>query len=310
MEAPYMKDVTPSRQTSPEISAVLVSWNRKDLIVKAVESLLEQNYPALEIIVVDNGSTDGSQDLLRNLPEVQLIENKRNIGASAARNQGTRLARGDYIVYMDSDAELRTPGTLSTLVQYMEDNPDTAGASGIFFKDPELTELWCWSPCMDWEGNHDLQASLSQKPNPPVLTTCFVIFRHHALKEIGGFDEFFFYLYEDADVCYRLRKRGYRLYVDPKIQIFHHFAEPGRTRRGKIRYHYYHEKLRTYFVLKNWGTSRFLISWWKKVRNPLAFRRQFPYLPIICYVDIYWVRCVLLFLAYPYIRRRRYQKWI
>ena len=60
------------------------------------------------------------------------------------------------IVYMDP-TELRTREHCLTLVQYMEDNPDTAGASGIF-ADPELTELWCWSPCMDWEGNHDLQA--------------------------------------------------------------------------------------------------------------------------------------------------------
>jgi GT2 family glycosyltransferase len=295
---------------SPLISAVLVSWNRRELLQQAIRSLLEQQYPALEIIVVDNGSTDGSLEWLRQNPAIHRIENRRNIGASVARNQGTRAARGEFVLYMDSDAELRTPGALARLVQYMQDNPDTAGASGIFFSDPALTQLWCWSPCMDWEGNHDALASLSRKPNPPVLSTCFVLFRHRALREVGGFDEFFFYLYEDADLCDRLRKRGYRLHVDPEISILHHYAEPGRTRRGKINYHYYHEKLRTYFVLKNWGVHRFLTSWWSKVKSPLAFRRQFPYLPFVCYIDIYWLRCVVLFLSYPIIRRRRYQRWI
>jgi len=297
-------------QHCPSICAIIVSWNRKDLLQQAVWSLWEQRYPQLEVIVVDNGSTDGSAEWLRQQDAITLIENKRNVGASAARNQGTRQTSGDYIVYMDSDAVLKTPGGLQRLVDYLEANPDTAGMAGIYYKDEAMTELWCWSPCMDWEGNHDVEASMQAKPNPPVLSTCFCIFRRDVLVEIGGFDEFYPYLYEDADLCDRIRKQGYRLAVDPEVKILHYYAQPGRTQRGNINYHYYHERLRSYFVLKNWGVKRYFYSWWFKVRDPLGYRRRYEYLPWLCFFDIYWVRSVLLALAYPWVRRRREKKWV
>lgn len=297
-------------EKTPTLSAVIISWNRSHLLKQAIQSLHDQQYPNLEIIVVDNGSTDDSLDWLRANHDIHLIENKRNIGASAARNQGTRQANGDYIIYMDSDAAIITPHGLQRLVNYLKKNPDTAGIAGIYYTDPELTNLWCWSPCMDWEGNHDLPASLSPKPNPPVLSTCFAIFRHAVLKEIGGFDEFYPYLYEDADLSDRMRKCGYRLAVDPEVKILHHYAQPGRTKRGNIQYHYYHERLRTYFVLKNWGLKRFLQSWWSKVRRPRTYLQQFHYLPWICYIDIYWVRCLFLLGIFPWIRSRRAKRWI
>ena len=297
-------------KTFSRISAVLVNWNRDRLLQKAIDSLRVQEYPNLEIIVVDNGSTDGSLDWLRREPHLILIENSRNRGASAARNQGTRAATGDYILYMDSDAELRTEGGLTRLAAGLDEDPECAGIAGIYYSDKPLTRLWCWSPCMDWEGNHDLAGSLRPKDDPPVLSTCFALFRHAALREVGGFDEFFFYLYEDADLCERLRKKSYRLRVDPTIKILHHYAEPGRTKRGQIDYHYYHERLRMYFLLKNWGIRRFLASWWAKVRSPKQFFQQFPYMPLRYFIDIYFLRVFLYMLQYPYIRVRRKWRWL
>ncbi len=305
-----MNQESTSIERHPMISAVFVNWNRRELLQKAIQSIYHQNYKNIEIIVVDNGSTDDSIQWLGQQKEIQLIENEKNRGASAARNQGTRIAKGDYILYMDSDAELRTPGALQRLTNYMETHPDTAGVSGIYYSDEELRELWCWSPCMDWEGNHDLPASLTPKTDPPVLSTCFVLFRTAALEKTGGFDEFYFYLYEDADLCERLRKEGYRLHVDPSVKVYHRYADPGRTKRDEIGYHYYHERLRMYFVLKNWGLRRFIRSWWEKVRAPLFFFKQFPYLPLYCYIDIYYIRTVRMLLCYPLIRRRRKKKTI
>ena len=288
----------------------MVNWNRLPLLRKAIESLLNQNYPNLEIIVIDNGSTDGSQQWLRTENDIRLIENPCNQGASVARNQGTRVAEGDYVLYMDSDAELRSQGALQKLVDFMQEHSDVAGTSGIYYSDEALTKLWCWSPCMDWEGNHDLASSLQPKENPPVLSTCFVLFRKTALQEVGGFDEFYFYLYEDADLCERLRKRSYRLHVDPSVKIYHRYAEPGRTQRGNIEYHYYHERLRMYFLLKNWGVRRFLESWWNKIRSPFKFFKQFPYLTMFNYIDIYHLRVFYLLIKYPIVRFRRKRKWI
>ncbi len=296
--------------TPPRLSAILVSWNRRDYLEKAIQSLLNQQYNDLEIIVVDNGSTDGSLPWLRSREDLRLIENSANLGAAAARNQGLRAATGAYALFMDSDAELRTPGALDSLVQYLEEHPQTAGAAGIYYSDEEMKQLWCWSPCMDWTGNHDPAASLAAKPDPPVLSTCFSLYRLAALREIGGFDEYFFYLYEDADLCERLRKRGYALHVDPGVKILHHYAAPGRTPRGEIEYHYYHERLRMNFVLKNWGLRRFLRSQWAILGSPLAFLRRFPYLGIGNFLNIYLVRGLYYMARYVTVVRNREKKWI
>lgn len=288
----------------PRLSAILVSWNRRAYLEKAIQSLLDQHYDGLEIIVVDNGSTDDSREWLRSRSDIILIENQANAGAAAARNQGLRVATGAYTLFMDSDAELRTPGGLAILVQYLEAHPQTAGAAGIYYSDEELRQLWCWSPCMDWTGNHDPAASLAPKDDPPVLSTCFSIFRTSALREIGGFDEYFFYLYEDADLCERLRKRGYGLYVNPEVKILHHYAEPGRTRRGEVAYHYYHERLRMNFVLKNWGLRRFWLTQWNILKSPLAFLRRFPYLGLVNFLNIYVVHGVYYGVRYLFGRRR------
>ncbi len=247
---------------NPTISAVFVNWNRCELLQKAIQSLLDQRYPLLEnlphleIIVVDNGSTDGSLDWLRNQSAIQLIENQSNRGAAAARNQGTRIAQGEYVLYMDSDAELRSPDGLQRAILYMESNPEVGGIAGIYYTNEELTQLWCWSPCMDWEGYFEPIASMQPKENPPVLSTCFSLYRRTALWEVGGFDEYFFYLYEDGDLSDRLWKRGYRLYTDPEIKILHHYAEPGRTVRDRIQYQYDTVRVRLNFLIKNWGMKR------------------------------------------------------
>ncbi len=296
---------TSSISKTPITSAVLVSWNRCDLLQKAIQSLLDQNYPSLEIIVVDNGSTDGSLDWLRGQDWIKLIENTQNVGASAARNQGTRIASGQYIIYMDSDAELRSSGALSKLIEYMEANPLTAGAAGIYYTDQALTKLWCWSPCMDWEGYFNPTASMQPTESPQVLSTCFSIYRHEALSEIGGFDEYYFYLYEDGDLSQRILKKGYKLLVDPEVKILHHYADPGRTKQDQLQFHYYTERLRMYFLIKNWGVKRFLISWWHKIRYYNRIRTQFPYLSLLNYLDIYVLRSLLCLLRYSVFIRYR-----
>ena len=294
----------------PLLSAVLISWNRKELLEQAINSLLDQHYPQLEIIVVDNGSTDGSVEWLRAQTQVRLIENTRNVGASAARNQGTRFAGGEYVIYMDSDAELKTGGALARWVERLEREQEIGGVAGIYYSDEALTRLWCWSPCMDWEGNHDLPASLTPRENPTVLTTCLAMFRLGLVREVGGFDEYFFYLYEDGDLCERIRKRGYRLVVDDEVKILHRVAERGRMKLEQIEYHYYHEKLRMYYVIKNWGLKRFLWSWWHKIKNPKNYLSGYKYLPFWCYIDIYVVRVMGLLLMFPWIRRRRNKRWV
>ena len=284
----------------PLISAVFVNWNRCDLLQAAIRSVLAQNYPFLEIIVVDNGSTDHSLEWLCSQNNIHLIKNQKNEGASRARNQGTQLAKGDYVLYMDSDAEILTPSALASLVEHMETHPDIAGGAGGIYSDQEAKTIWCYSPCTDWEGIFDPVMSTRLLDDPPALSTCFSVFRKNNIDAVGGFDEFYFYLFEDGDLCQQIKKQGFRFYIDPEVKVWHHYAEPGRTKRGQIEFHYYHEWLRHYYLLKNWGIYPYLHSVWAKVAHPKQVKKQFPYLSIISIYKIYLFRNLLLLLKYSF----------
>ena len=89
------------------ISIIIPTYNSKDYLQKALKSIYSQKYNNLEIIVIDNGSSDGTGELLKDkYPEVSVIRNKENLGAAAARNQGIGISKGEYAMFMDCDVEL------------------------------------------------------------------------------------------------------------------------------------------------------------------------------------------------------------
>ena len=295
----------------PTISAIFVTWNRRDLLLSAIYSLVHQEYPYLEIVVVDNASTDDTEGALATLPfPVRYLRNDENLGASVARNQGVRVSGGEILLFMDSDAELVTQGALNSLAGRLTENETFAGASGVFYSDREMTRLWCWSPCMDTEGFHDPQASLAPKEDVPVLSTCFMLLRRDIFYRVGGFDPFYFYLYEDADLSARVRAVGYRLLVEPSIHILHHYAERGRVARDRIQYHRYHERLRLYYLLKIEGFRVWCRSVWGLLGDRSRTCARFPYLSWGRFLEVYVWRPFLQILTLPSLRARRRRDWI
>jgi hypothetical protein len=296
---------------SPTISAIFVTWNRRDLLLSAIASLVGQQYPLLEIVVVDNASTDDTEAALAALPfPVRYLRNDRNVGASVGRNQGVRVSGGELLLFMDSDAELVTQSGLLTLAKRLTENETFAGISGVFYSDRNMAKLWCWSPCMDSEGFHDPRASLAPKEDIPVLSTCFALLRRDVFYRVGGFDPFFFYLYEDADLSARIRALGYRLLVEPSVHILHHYADPGRITRDRIQYHRYHERLRLYYLLKINGIRPWACSVWGLLGHPRRTRARFPYLPWGQFLEVYAWQPFLQLLALPSLRTRRRRDWI
>ncbi len=295
---------------SPTVSAILVSWNRCGLLEAAIDSLRAQNYPALNVVVVDNGSTDGSAEWLESQSDVTLVRNTENVGAAAARNHGYAKATGKYLLFMDSDEELRTPGGLQRLVDRLERDAEVSAISGIYFSDENLETLWCWSPCMDWEGSHDAEASARPKENPPTLSTCLQLVRKDCFERTGGFDEYFFYLYDDADLSENLIKLGTRLAVDPEVKVFHHFAYEGRIDRDPLDHHYYYENLRLRFVVKHYGMGCFLRSCAWRLLRPRHWLKQYVYMKPWHLYDIYLLRASRHVVTYFQIRNSRGERWV
>ena len=219
-------------------SVVTLTHNKLDYTRRCLGSLLRTAGDPWELIVVDNGSTDGTREWLETFKsegaahgvDVRLVCNATNVGCSTARNQGRAAAVGRNVVFVDNDVALRSRHWLDQLGRALAVD-HTVGIVG-----PKLVYPF---------GPHDIQFAggavsptgrvqflgRGEHKNDPrfnkprevqcFISACFMI-RREALDATGGFDEAFNPVeYEDIDYCYRLRSRGYRILYEPSVEMYH-----------------------------------------------------------------------------------------
>jgi GT2 family glycosyltransferase len=215
---------------SPLISCVVVNWNRRDLLRACLVSLACQEYPNFEVIVVDNGSTDGSVELCSQEFHalVRLIRNADNRGFCAANNQGIAAARGEFIALLNNDAEAE-PGFLSALFRMFEDQPDVgmAAAKIVVWEDPGLIDKAGHLIYPDGqnrgrgtgERDHGQYDRVEEVLWPD---GCAALYRKAMLDQIGGFDEDFFAYGDDAELGLRARIAGWKCLYTPHAVVRHH----------------------------------------------------------------------------------------
>lgn len=117
------RPITTASGVAPLVSVIMPAYNTARYIREAIDSVLGQDYPAKELIVIDDGSTDGTLDLVRSYGDCVTLLTQQNQGSAVARNAGLAAARGDYIAFLDSD-DVWLPGKLSLQVRYLQDHPD------------------------------------------------------------------------------------------------------------------------------------------------------------------------------------------
>jgi len=192
-----------------------------------------------EVIVVDNGSLDDSIEIAtRVTPVAQVVRNRKNLGVARGRNQGARLARGTYVLFLDSDTEM-TPGSLEATVRFLDDHP-TVAAVGPKLVHPEGTVQdsarkfptvpgkllrvlpLAWRRRLRWavdEEMLDVDRSVA-RPVDYVIGACQLI-RRSALESLGGLDERMFYGPEDVDFCLRAWRAGWEVWYLPTAVVVH-----------------------------------------------------------------------------------------
>jgi N-acetylglucosaminyl-diphospho-decaprenol L-rhamnosyltransferase len=210
--------------TSVDVSVIIVNWNRLDDVLKNLRNLRHQTELRTEIVVVDNGSTDGSAERLSELGWIRLIRLATNVGPAEARNYGVRNASGEYIVFLDSDSLLPKSG-LAKLVSRMEADP-TIGIIACRIVNSRTRKIDAWI--------HALPASSHELLEFDTYSFCAAgaIARSHALRAAGPFwDELFIYN-EEVDLSIRMLKAGYRIVYCPVVRVYHHVSENGRVATG------------------------------------------------------------------------------
>ncbi len=204
----------PSSLRWPRFSVVVCTYNGSKTIRDCMEGLLAVEYPDFEVIVVDDGSTDGTADIVRRYG-FRVISTP-NRGLSSARNTGMRAASGEIVAYIDDDA-YPDPDWLTYLAAaFMNTRHAAIGGPNIPPKeDGSIAECIANAP----GGPVHVLLSDQQAEHIP---GCNMAFRKAALQEIGGFDPRFRAAGDDVDVCWRLQERSYTLGFSPAAMVWHH----------------------------------------------------------------------------------------
>lgn len=240
-----------------DLSIVIISYNTKKLTIDCVKTIVE-NTKGLdyEILVVDNNSKDKSADAIREYSakyesknlKIEVIENDKNLGFAKANNQGMDKSTGKYILFLNSDTKVES-NVLKEMVDWMEGHEGVGAATctlrnkdksiqgtGGYF--PTLPRVFNWMFFIDdipliekffkpFHPMHDKspfskgEAFYKEQKEIDWVTGAFMLTRASVVKKVGGFDEDFFMYTEDTDLCFRIKREGYRIVYTPKWSITH-----------------------------------------------------------------------------------------
>lgn len=240
----------------PKVTIVTLSWNRKVHTLEWLESVSRLDYPNCDVLVVDNGSTDGSPDAARKrFPDVSIIENAENLGYAVGFNVGMKHAfndGADYVLIMNNDAVIDTDA-LTPLVEAAEKEQTVGFTSGKvfhYFRPDEIQTLGMTvHPLLvtgGQIGSGEIDHGQHDEPaEREISDDVFLLVRRAVFEQLGGFDEDFeFYGHENVDWCLRARKAGFKIMYVPEAKLWH----KGRTGGGWIAFYVYYQT-RNDFVL-------------------------------------------------------------
>lgn len=254
------------------ISVLVVNRDGERWLERCLASVGDPPPLEVEVVLVDNCSSDGSVELVRRrFPHVTLLENHRNLGFGAANNQAAALARGDALLLLNNDAWLE-PGCLVRLQARLDREPDL-GLVAPRLIGPDGGPRFVWAPDRGllgeavqrmrnpFEGtafNHGpIDRLMRAFSGPGWYTAACVLIRRRAFDEVGGFDPSFFLYFEDADLCVRIREAGWTLDWEPDAVAVHAGgggklggAVADEYRRSQLHYYRKHRPPWEFAVLK------------------------------------------------------------
>jgi len=224
-------DADPAAMTSPGVCAVVLNWCGEDDTVACVESLRQSTYQQLDILVVDNGSPDGSGARLQaRFPNLPFIQTGHNLGYAGGNNRGitAALERGAaYVLVLNNDTEVD-----ARCVELLVETAEQIGAGVVA---PKI--LYHATPDIIWYGGGDFSVRRvmgvhreegaaddpARRDSQPIsfATGCCFLARADVVRAIGGFDESYFAYAEDVEFSLRVQKAGWAMRVDPRARVYH-----------------------------------------------------------------------------------------
>lgn len=239
----------PATDQAPRLSIVIVNWNTRELLAACLHSLGDRlQDPAYQVLVVDNGSSDGSAEMVRQqFPTVQLLALPENVGFSAGNNAALIQATGTYVLLLNSDTEVRDHA-LEAMCDYLDQHPQVGGVGAQLLNPDGTVQLSCrrfpsyrtalfhrkslltrFFP----ENKFSQQYLMTGTGHGEIMEVDWVIgaclmTRQEVIRQVGLLDDGFFMYAEDVDWCYRMRQAGWSIAYLPHAQVMHHYERSAR----------------------------------------------------------------------------------
>lgn len=217
----------------PLVTVIVVTLNNLNLLRNCLRSLYAQDYEAIEIVVVDNGSDeDVSDKLAAEFPEVRMVRLDKNYGFAGGNNRGIETAQGKYVALINNDA-VAAPQWISSLVATAESDPGIGAVASIVIDGnrPEVLDSCGVGISLDGMSRQAMRGTpvprLTQPREVLLFSGCACLLKMEALNEVGLFDEDFFAYCEDTDLGLRLRSAGWDIVVAPDAYVHHHYSMTG-----------------------------------------------------------------------------------
>lgn len=261
-----------------KVSIIIINYNTREYLKQYLDSLrnVKSNNILIDILVVDNGSSDNSVRMVKdNYPEVGLICNDKNAGYSKAANQGIKSSDGEYIIVSNTDIII-IDNALEKMTMYIKDHNDVGIVAPKVYDDVQRKSVQCSCrtfpsiqtalfnryslltrlfPNNRW-SNRYLMRDWDHKESREVdwVSGCFFITRRDAISNAGFFDEDFFMYNEDVDLCFRIKRAGWKVLYFPYAEIVHKIGVSRLNSRSIRERH----KGMWFFYCKHYAKNRLL----------------------------------------------------
>lgn len=218
---------------APRVAIIVLNWNGLVDTTACLESLARLDYPSYEVVLVDNGSTDGSPTVLRKqFPKLTFIETGANLGYAGGNNVGLRYAyehAADYALLLNNDTEL-DPAFLRLLVDACEAAPTIGIAGPTIYYHAQPDVVWSAGGRVNWRNADTTMEGIGQRDEGQFgaaprrmdfVTGCALLIRCEVIQRVGLLDERFFLYYEETEWCIRAARAGYTIVHVPTSKIWH-----------------------------------------------------------------------------------------
>jgi GT2 family glycosyltransferase len=265
----------------PLVSVIVLNWNGREDTLECLESVLNIDYSTYEVVVVDNGSTDGSVAAIRTrYPKINLIETGKNLGYAEGNNVGIRAAlnRNASFVFLLNNDTIVHPQILRNFVKVAAEIPNAGVFSArIYYKSEPRRIQYAGAEWLKGEGNFihigrdETDADIRQDlvNDTAYASGCAMFFRSEVVQKVGFLDPRFFLTFEETDWCYRARKAGYRCLVVSDAKVWHKGSASFGGEESPL-YLYFYTRNRLLWAERHLG----FVSWLRVCRRTL--KEVFP----------------------------------